>query len=125
MEQVTHHKLMAADPVSFASFLIERKQHCELPNRSHHICSETSCPTAVSRRLVRTTKRSLDNNRPGRPVPTAKGRFRARFGLLNLHTNCPGCIRVGDLIPLRKKEEGAMKALALLTAAAVTLFSVA
>ena len=61
----------------------------------------------------------------GRLVPTAKGRFRARFGLLNLHTNCPGCIRVGDLIPLRKKEEGAMKALALLTAAAVTLFSVA
>src|SRR5260370_30403639 len=54
-----------------------------------------------------------------RPVPTAKGRLPAAFGQLNLHTNCPGCIRVGDLIPLRKKEEGAMKALALLTAAAV------
>ena len=60
-----------------------------------------------------------------RPVPTAKGRLPAAFGQLDLHTNCPGCIRVGDLIPLRKKEEGAMKALALLTAAAVTLFSVA
>jgi hypothetical protein len=60
-----------------------------------------------------------------RPVQIAQSRLPAPFGLLNLHTNCPGCIRVGDLIPLRKKEEGAMKALALLTAAAVTLFSVA
>ena len=76
--------------------------------------------------VVRTIKKK-PRQQPtrSRPVPTAKGRFRARFGLLNLHTNCPGCIRVGDLIPLRKKEEGAMKALALLTAAAVTLFSVA
>jgi hypothetical protein len=58
-------------------------------------------------------------------LSVAKGRLPAAFGQLDLHTNCPGCIRVGDLIPLRKKEEGAMKALALLTAAAVTLFSVA
>jgi hypothetical protein len=37
-------------------------------------------------------------------VPVAKGRLPAAFGLLNLHTNCPGYIRVGDLIPLRNPE---------------------
>ena len=36
--------------------------------------------------------------------PVAKGRLPAAFGLLNLHTNRPGCIRVGDLIPLRNPE---------------------
>ena len=74
-------------------------------------------PWSAPQKEAPTTTDPVDLSRP-------KGRFRARFGLLN-HTNCPGCIRVGDLIPLRKKEEGAMKALALLTAAAVTLFSVA
>jgi hypothetical protein len=39
-----------------------------------------------------------------RPVSVAKGRLPPALGLLNLHTNCPGCIRVGDLISLRNPE---------------------
>jgi hypothetical protein len=54
--------------------------------------------------VVRTTKKKPRQQPTGRPVPIAKGRLRAPFGLQNLHTNCPGCIRVGDLIPLRNPE---------------------
>ena len=83
-------------------------------------------PPAASRRFGPRHKKSPDNNRLFDLSRLQKAGFLPPLGNL-IFTQIVQAVfaLVGDLIPLRKKEEGAMKALALLTAAAVTLFSVA